>query len=99
MSPAPSLSFSTYWVVDSKVCGLFILGVCAAAMSSPAIIPDDIIDEIERSFGSRLVLTPLERAGVVIGSSDVADRFVGFIHSCAIMPMKISQMGSPGGLN
>ncbi|KAH0977722.1 hypothetical protein GBA52_027441 [Prunus armeniaca] len=67
-------------------------------MSSPAIIPNDIIDEIKRLFGSRLVLTPRKRAGVVIGSSNVADLFVGFIHDCAIMPMEIGQMGSPGGL-
>ncbi|CAB4290263.1 unnamed protein product [Prunus armeniaca] len=67
-------------------------------MSSPTIIPNDIIDEIKRSFGSRLVLTPHKRASVVIGSSDVADLFVGFIHSCAIMPMEIGQMGFHGSL-
>ncbi|KAL6270190.1 hypothetical protein ACE6H2_027101 [Prunus campanulata] len=44
-------------------------------MSSPAIILDDTVDEIECSFGSRQVLTPRERTGVVIGSFDVSDRF------------------------
>lgn len=34
------------------------------------------IDDIERSFGSRLVLTPREHASVVIGSSAVPNSFI-----------------------
>lgn len=50
-------------------------------MSSPASDRDATVTDIEGSFGSRLVLTPREHVGVVIGSSDVSDSFVGFIYS------------------
>lgn len=50
-------------------------------MSFSASDHDSIVADIEGSFGSRLVLTPREHVGVVIGSSNVSDSFVGFIYS------------------
>lgn len=38
------------------------------------------IANIEQSFGSHLVLTSREHAGLVIGSSDIAHNFVSFIY-------------------
>ncbi|CAB4268338.1 unnamed protein product [Prunus armeniaca] len=52
-----------------------------AAMSLPIRDQDVVNDDIERSFGSCLVLTPREHAGVVIGSSTVSDSFIGFTYS------------------
>ncbi|CAL9029307.1 unnamed protein product [Prunus brigantina] len=50
-------------------------------MSSSASNRDFTVADIEGSFGSRLVLTPREHVGVVIGSFDVSDSFVGFNYS------------------
>ncbi|CAB4279493.1 unnamed protein product [Prunus armeniaca] len=50
-------------------------------MSSPASDRDATGADIEGSFGSRLVLMPCEHVGVVIGSSDVYDTFVGIIYN------------------
>ncbi|BFG21156.1 hypothetical protein CerSpe_074300 [Prunus speciosa] len=36
--------------------------------------------DIEQSFDSSLVLTPCEKTGMIIGSSNVAYNFVGFIY-------------------
>ncbi|KAL6279980.1 hypothetical protein ACE6H2_016861 [Prunus campanulata] len=53
-------------------------------MSSPASDRDVTVADIEGSFGNRLVLTPCEHVGVIIGSSDVSDSFVGFIYSLVV---------------
>lgn len=53
--PQPSLHIE--WWILGYLRPIFSSRVQAATMSSPVIAPNETVDEIERSFGSRLVLT------------------------------------------
>lgn len=44
-----------------------------------------VMEDIEESFGRRLVLTKRERVGVVIGASAVFDRFIGYPYSLVVV--------------
>lgn len=55
--------------------------IILAIMSTPNRDWDVAIENIEHSFGSRLVLTSREHVGVVIGFSVVSDSFIGYTFS------------------
>lgn len=54
--------------------------VIPSAMSTLIHYRDVVVDVIELSFRSRLVLMPREHAGAVIGSLAISDSFIGFTY-------------------
>lgn len=61
--------------------GILHVLLSRCAISLPVRDQEGANEDIERSFGSCLVLMPREHAGVVIGSSIVSDSFIGFTYS------------------
>ncbi|KAL6286500.1 hypothetical protein ACE6H2_010890 [Prunus campanulata] len=57
---------------------------------------DVSVDDIECSFGSHLVLTPREQAGVVIGSLAVSNSFIGFTYSLVAKVLVYHRVNSDG---
>lgn len=81
------------------VCGAHICYSMIAIMSLPINDRDAADDEIECSFGSRLVLTPHEQVDVVIGSSGVSDSFIGFIYSLLATVLVDHPINNDGFIN